>query len=81
MVIDQQDILDVLRVIAERNRLKQINTELLAALTRIVGLCKRYLEERLPSDAELADSKYIDPLEQACTAITNAERIKDEHQP
>jgi hypothetical protein len=46
--------------------------ELLEALERMVGVCAGYLENQLPSDADLYNPGYVSPLSQARDAIKKA---------
>ena len=46
--------------------------ELLEALERMVGVCAGYLENQLPSDADLYNPNYVSPLSQARDAIKKA---------
>ena len=42
------------------------------ALKRMVGVCSGYLENQLPSDADLYNPNYVSPLSQARDAIKKA---------
>jgi len=53
--------------------------ELLEALERMVGVCAGYLENQLPSDADLYNPDYVSPLGQARDAINRAKGGRDEY--
>jgi hypothetical protein len=66
-----EQVVELRKAAAAQNAFERArHADTLAALERMVHKCRRYLEERGPSESEQYDPDYVEPLHQAVAAIT-----------